>query len=171
MITRRHFDGATASRALYSDCERYRYLLERIWGQPSHMLFYIMLNPSKATEEKNDPTIERCERRARQLGYGGFAVGNLFAWRETHPEKLKKARKPVGPDNDTVLVDAAAKAKTVLCAWGVHGVHQSRAHHVAHLLQARGIPLFSLGQTKLGHPRHPLYVPYTQQPETWQTTD
>jgi hypothetical protein len=27
--------------------------------------------------------------------------------------------------------------------------------------------LFHLGKTKDGHPRHPLYVPYSQKPERW----
>ena len=64
MITRHHQDDRASSTAVYSDCERYRYALTRTWDQSGPKLLYIMLNPSKATEVQNDPTIERCERRA-----------------------------------------------------------------------------------------------------------
>jgi hypothetical protein len=29
------------------------------------------------------------------------------------------------------------------------------------------LPVFHLGLTKAGHPKHPLYIAYTQQPELW----
>ncbi|MEY3307813.1 MAG: hypothetical protein RLZZ413_1851, partial [Pseudomonadota bacterium] len=40
---------------------------------------------STATEFQNDPTVERCERRARALGFGAFRVTNIFAFRATDP--------------------------------------------------------------------------------------
>lgn len=75
-------------------------------------LLYILLNPSTATEEHNDPTVERCERRARALGYGGFAVTNLFAFRATRPEDLKRAGAPVGPGNDEAILDGGGSGRT-----------------------------------------------------------
>jgi hypothetical protein len=166
MIRRRHAAEGKQSEALYSDCETYRYLLSRRWGAGCELL-YILLNPSTATEERNDPTIERCERRARMLGFGGFAVANLFAFRATDPRDLKRAPCPVGPDNDTQLRIAASAAGRVLCGWGVHGEHMARAGAVADLLRRAGIPLWHLGQTRAGHPRHPLYVGYVQEPQLW----
>jgi hypothetical protein len=64
MILRGFTKGDALSEAVYSDCERYRYLLTRVWGSGPKALF-VMLNPSTATEVQNDPTVERCERRAR----------------------------------------------------------------------------------------------------------
>src|SRR6056297_2193666 len=100
MITRRHKAGDTESEAVYSDCLRYRYALTRVWDAGGLRVLFIMLNPSKATEVQNDPTVERCERRARALGYGAFRVMNIFAWRETDPKRLRAAPEPTGPDND-----------------------------------------------------------------------
>ena len=37
-------------------------------GRPA---VFIMLNPSTADESDNDPTVERCERRARSMGFAG----------------------------------------------------------------------------------------------------
>lgn len=166
MIRRRHAAKGKRSEALYSDCETYRYLLSRRWGD-AETLLYILLNPSTATEERNDPTIERCERRARMLGFGGFAVANLFAFRATDPRDLKRAPCPVGPDNDAQLQIAASRAGKVLCGWGVHGAHKARAGAVETLLRQAGTTLWHLGQTKAGHPRHPLYVGYVQKPQLW----
>ena len=78
MITRSFTKGDAPSEAVYSDCETYRYLLTREWAKGPRALF-VMLNPSTATEVQNDPTVERCERRARALGFGAFRVTNIFA--------------------------------------------------------------------------------------------
>lgn len=167
MLTRSHTTEHSVSTALYSDCERYRYRLNRIWDPDRSGVAFIMLNPSTATELRNDPTIERCERRARMLGYGGVSITNLFAWRETSPAALRRAKAPVGPDNDRVLLEDARTAGTVVAAWGVHGVHLGRDAVVRALLHQSGLDLQHLGLTKDGHPRHPLYVAYRVTPMPW----
>ena len=166
-ITRRHRTGDARSLAVYSGCEGYRYQLARIWNPEGPELLYVMLNPSTATETRNDPTVERCERRARTLGYGGFRVANLFAWRATAPREWRAAADPVGPGNDAALAGAAHRAGRILCGWGAHGAHLGRGRQVEALLRRAGRPLFHLGLTRGGQPRHPLYVAYAQQPERW----
>ena len=167
VITRVHDTPDVRSSAVYSPCCRYRYALTRTWDDSGKRLLYVMLNPSKATEVANDPTVERCERRARKLGYGAMRVCNLFAWCETDPARLKAAVAPTGDANDRTLSQAATWADTILCAWGVHGVHHRRDRVVARLLFGEGRPLWCLGKTKDGHPRHPLYVKYDQAPVCW----
>lgn len=163
MIERTHRDGAMISRALYSRCERYRYGLERVWGE-GPMLLYIMLNPSTADETRNDPTIERCQRRATQLGFGAMRIGNLFAWRATRPQDLRRAKSPVGAENDALLRDWQGAADLTLAAWGVHGAHLGRGKEMAAALAG---DVHHLGLTRAGHPRHPLYVSYTVAPAPW----
>ncbi len=126
-----------------------------------------MLNPSTATEVQNDPTIERCQRRAVKTGFGAMRICNLFAWRETSPAALKRAEAPFGPDNDAALAEAAEWADAILCAWGVHGAHRGADRHAKAILSESGTPLFHLGQTKAGHPRHPLYVSYDVALSRW----
>ncbi len=167
MITRTHVKGDAPSTAVYSACEGYRYSLTRVWDEAGRRVNFVMLNPSTATEVQNDPTVERCERRARALGYGGFAVTNIFAWCDTDPAALKKATSPVGEDNDKALAKWANWADDVIAAWGVHGAHQSRGAAVHAALQQAGARILHLGLTKDGHPRHPLYVAYSQQPVLW----
>ncbi|SPH24145.1 hypothetical protein DEA8626_03194 [Defluviimonas aquaemixtae] len=166
MIIRRNEARGTRSEAIYSECGHYRYLLERRWGGGG-VCCYILLNPSTATEERNDPTIERCERRARAMGFGGFAVANLFAYRATVPADLKRTAEPIGSENDATLLEAARGARMVLCGWGVHGAHLNRGPQVEARLRETGVALWQLGLTRDGHPRHPLYVGYARGPEIW----
>lgn len=158
-------DGTT-SRAAYSDCEAYRYCLTRRWGAGGCVNF-IMLNPSVADELRNDPTVERCERRARRSGFGAFSVTNLFAWRDTDPRAMRRAEAPIGPDNDSIVLETALQADQVVAAWGVHGAHRGRGGDVEELLRRAGVSLTHLGLTQGGHPRHPLYTPYARSPQVW----
>lgn len=167
LITRTHQKGDAASVAVYSPCEKYRYMLTRSWDQQGRKALFIMLNPSTATEVQNDPTVERCERRARTLGFGAFRVTNIFAWRDTDPRNMRAAHDPTGPENDRLIGDSCDWADQVICAWGANGEHRSRGLEISHLLQDAKVALFHLGLTKAGHPKHPLYIAYSQQPEKW----
>ena len=167
LIIRRHTADGRDSEAVYSACETYRYSLTRAWEPEGKRLLYIMLNPSKATELANDPTIERCERRARALGYGGFRACNLFALRETDPAKLRRHEAPEGPRNVDQIREALDWADDVLCAWGVHGVHRDQNDVIRDVLRDSSSPILVLGLTKEGHPRHPLYMPYSAEPVPW----
>lgn len=167
MIERRHQKGDAASVAIYSDCERYRYALTRVWDESGARVHFLMLNPSTATEVQNDPTVERCERRARALGYGAFRVTNIFAWRDTDPKAMRRAEEPVGDANDAAILEAANWADATICAWGTHGAHLNRGPAVEALLRDAGGPIFHLGLSKAGHPKHPLYIGYAVQPALW----
>lgn len=166
MISRQFQKGDAASEAVYSDCLRYRYALTRVWGDGPRLL-YVLLNPSTATEEQNDPTVERCERRARGLGCGGFRVTNIFALRATDPAALRQVEDPVGAGNAGALREGLDWADLVICGWGHHGGLRGQGAAVAAALRATGKPLHHLGLTKAGAPRHPLYIGYAVQPQLW----
>lgn len=166
MITKGFAKGDAESEAVYSDCEAYRFLLTRAWG-PGPKALFIMLNPSTATEVQNDPTVERCERRARALGYGAFRVTNIFAFRATDPRAMRAVADPIGADNDRAILSSLDWADSVICAWGNHGLHRDRGRKVEAMLRAAQVPLFHLGLTGHGQPRHPLYIGYEQQPQPW----
>jgi len=166
VITRRFAKGDALSDAVYSDCERFRYVLTRAWG-PGPRALFVMLNPSTATEVQNDPTVERCERRARALGFGAFRVTNIFAFRATDPKVMRAASDPVGPENDAAILGSLPWANAVICAWGNHGLHLDRGPTVEAMLRKAGAGLCHLGLTGQGQPRHPLYVGYDQEPLVW----
>jgi hypothetical protein len=166
VILRRHDSAETRSEAFYSDCGAYRYRLSRDWGDGPRIAF-IMLNPSTASELRNDPTAARCEGRARRGGYGGFDVLNLFAFRATRPGDLRAAADPCGAANAATVVAAAGKAATVVCGWGLHGAFRGQGAAMRELLAASRIPLWHLGLTRDLHPRHPLYVANAVAPLPW----
>jgi len=168
MVIKRLIRGDTESVAEYSACELYRYALTRVWDASGGRVAFLMLNPSTATEVQNDPTVERCERRARALGFGAFRVVNIFAFRATDPRVMRAQGDPVGPGNDAAIVAAADWADRVVCAWGSHGLHLGRGAAVEAVLRRAGRPLYQLGLTKGGQPKHPLYIGYDRQPEIWE---
>ncbi len=168
MIERTHLKGDAESLAVYSPCERYRYELTRVWDPAGGTALFVMLNPSTATERQNDPTVERCERRARTLGFGAFRVCNIFAWRDTDPRRMRAAPDPVGPENDAAISAGCRWADTIVCAWGRHGAHLGRGPYVERLMRGTGRELHHLGLTKAGHPKHPLYIGYAVAPRPWR---
>jgi hypothetical protein len=158
----------TTTGAAISDCGRYRYGLWRIWDDAKPYCLFLMLNPSTADEVDNDPTVERCERRAIEMNFGGLHVANLFAWRSTDPRALTTAADPVGPDNDRAIVQVARAAGMVICGWGNDGALLGRDTAVLALLRAAGVKAHALKVNKVGSPRHPLYVAYTQKPTPYR---
>jgi hypothetical protein len=147
--------------AVISECGQYRYGLSRTWGHEL-ILNIVMLNPSTADAEFDDPTIRRCIGFARRENYGGIQVSNLFAFRATNPSDMKSTSYPVGPSNDQVLRSALRYGRTfgapVLCAWGAHGSYWRRDEWFVQQAKEIGTDLVHLGLTKAGQPKHPLYV-------------
>ncbi len=143
---------------------RYRYLLWRAWGDAGRFALFILLNPSTADQDTDDPTVARCGRRARALGFDGLLVANLFALRSTDPGILREAPAPIGPRNDAAISLAQQLAARTICGWGAHGCGRCRSQAVCEQLMR---PLHHLGLTRDGQPRHPLYVPYSVQPRVW----
>lgn len=151
--------------AVFSPCRRYRYRLWRTWEPAKPPVTFVMLNPSTADEVSNDPTVERCQRRAVAMGYGGLRVANIFALRSTDPGALYAEPDPVGPDNDAAIIEQAQESGLVVCAWGTHGNLQQRGAAVLDLLRAHAVVPCHLGRNADGSPKHPLYVSYTVAPQ------
>ena len=137
--------------ATFDPTGAYRYHLWREWDATLPAVTFVMLNPSTADAEQDDPTIRRCIGFARAWGYGRIEVLNLFAYRATSPRELFAAPDPEGPRNGEHL--AAALGSGVVVAWGNHG---RRAFVGAREMASRDA--HCLGVTALGEPRHPLYV-------------
>lgn len=128
----------------------------------------IALNPSTADETKDDPTIRRCIDFAKRLGFGGFCMTNLFAYRSTYPRDLLKVADPIGPDNNENLWRIAMEAGMTICAWGKSvPIIRQRADFVSTLLSAGGIELCCLRKNNDGSPEHPLYIPADTVPEVF----
>lgn len=131
---------------------------------------FICLNPSTADENFDDPTVQRCWKRTRDLGYGAFVMTNLFAYRATDPKWMKAHPEPIGEWNNDLLWNLAEGAGMVICAWGggdnFHKAHQDRDIEVLKLLKGHIDKLHYLALTTHGHyPRHPLYLANALRPQ------
>ncbi|MFV8818809.1 DUF1643 domain-containing protein [Haliea sp. E17] len=148
-------DGAiAASGAAFSRCRHYRYALWRTWDARRPYAMIIGLNPSTADATHNDPTVTRCIGFARDWGYGGLYVLNLFAFRATLPADLKREPRPVGPANTRWLKKIGRDAGIVVAAWGNDGQHLNRASAVRALFP----DLYCIKMNRSGEPAHPLYL-------------
>lgn len=162
VIDFRHPSGAE-----FSDDRTHRYWLWRRWWmqcEPRQMAMFIGLNPSTADENVDDPTVRRCIDFAKQWGFGGMIMTNIFSIRSTDPQGIRQAG-AARLENEQSLVRLAAKAGRVVCCWGTHGAYQGQGARIRELLA--DVPLYHLGLSKAGHPKHPLYLKATTQPERW----
>ena len=140
--------------AQLSDCRKYRYALWRIWDNSKPHALFIGVNPSTADETNDDPTIRRCIGFAKDWGYGGLCMANLFAFRATKPKDMKLESDPVGIDNNMWLLNLSVEARIIIAAWGINGTYKNRDKEVMTLLPH----LWCLGTTKKENPRHPLFT-------------
>lgn len=145
--------------AILSDDRKYRYALSRIWDVTKGKVMFIMLNPSKADETEDDPTIRRCIGFAKSWGYGGIVVCNLFAYRSTDPKGLLKADNPFGDKNIFITRKLVDEVSIVVCAWGnSHIIKKFKGFSPSSHLEFCRDKMYHLGFTKQGWPTHPLFL-------------
>lgn len=141
--------------ATFSSNRSCRYSLVRAWDESLPALTWVLLNPSTANEQEDDPTIRRVIGLSRTWGYGSATVLNLYARACTCPTELHNnftERERIGPRNNQHLAQLAAP---IVVAWGAHTYARERARKVLTLLPPA---LFCIGQNNDGSPKHPLYA-------------
>lgn len=145
--------------ATISGDEVYRYELTRSWDFGGRGVVWVMLNPSTADADVDDPTIRRCMRFSQREGFNRLKVVNLYALRAANPTALRSHPDPVGPENLHYLklaLTAQWEWPLMIVAWGARGADLARG--LSSLAAVLRRPLFCLGTTRDGQPRHPLYV-------------
>lgn len=146
--------------AKLSKCRKYRYALWKTWDGSKPYAMIIGLNPSKADEIEDDPTITRCINFAKSWGFGGVCMANLFAYRATAPIDMMAANDPIGSENDYWLKELATDAGIVVAAWGNDGSYLERSNQVKSFFP----DLHCLKMNKSGEPAHPLYLKASLRP-------
>lgn len=154
MIEKKSNINGIKSIAKYSDCEKYRYVLTRVWNDKGERVMFIGLNPSTANEIKNDPTVTRMVNFSKKWGFGSITVCNLFAFRSTFPKYMKSKEDPVGTQTDKLIKEELNNVKLVVAAWGNHGKFLNRSTEILKYLK----DFHHFGFTKLNEPRHVLYL-------------
>lgn len=153
--------------AIIDETQKYRYLLWRIWDETKPKIVFLMLNGSTADAETNDNTLNKCISYAKSWGFGKLEIVNLFSYRTALPAVLKKAPDPIGPLNEKYILESLKGANMVVVAWGAHGNYKNQNKVVLKLLKSQNVTPFSLGYTKDGNPKHPLYLKADIKPEVF----
>lgn len=151
--------------AEFSPCRKYRWWLSRRWvpfSADMKIVSWVMLNPSIAGADTDDPTIRRCIAFSKAWGYGALRVVNLYSLIATKPADLWKHPDPIGVRGNDEL-KAARGGDLILCAWGANAP-TDRERKAIEILRATEKPLHCLGITKGGNPVHPLYQPADRKP-------
>lgn len=169
--------GDQYSFAVFSPCDRYRYVLARLWDNyfpeveeylyesQRPVLVVCGKNPSTATHEESDPTLRKLCHYAKRDGFGGLLLVNAFALRTTDPMKvvaaIQRREDAVGPENDNAIRWAKEAPVMAKCAaaWG----KPERACMRRRLVEVKNHGLvgrrwYAYGATKDGYPRHVLYL-------------
>lgn len=155
--------------ALFNEEKTRRFLLWRDWkhiGLPDFKrCAFVMLNPSQAGYQDDDPTVRKCVGFARRWGFGGVTIANLIPIVATDPWDLP-FWKGYFTENERHLKELLAEHETVVVAWGhVDRVLSRRVALSEHInsfqILAAEKQLYCLGHTALrGSPRHPSRAPY-----------
>jgi hypothetical protein len=157
---RRYLATDVRGHALFGGQHReYRYVLRRVWDDLLPTAMFVMMNPSVADIDADDPTVARCQTFARSWGCGGLYVVNTFAYRATDQGRLLAADDPVGPENDRHILAMAKLSRIIVMAYGKpHRSLRQRGVDVCTMLKRHGHRLHALKLNADGTPGHPLYL-------------
>lgn len=148
----------------FSADKRSRYRLWRIWDPSKPCILFIMLNPSTADSDKDDPTIKIIKQHAIAWGYGGIYVGNLYA------TCCSKSRDLVISDerdivNETHIREMRQLCEKVVYGWGTKGPLGKKQKEPQWLRDMVGETAYCIDVTKKDNiPKHPKQHPqYTME--------
>lgn len=165
-----------------------RYRLERdLQGlHGSGRCGFVMLNPSTADADQDDPTIRRCRDFATREGFARLTIANLYPYRATKPQDMRDhvgrlgwhpriGDLPIAGDElDLQAWRETLEGDLTVVAWGatidrpwLRESAAARIIAITDLAKKMGVTLYCLGKTRTGHPRHPLYVPGRQRFVPW----
>lgn len=136
----------------------HRLLLWRNMNDSHNVMLFIMLNPSTADDEEDDPTTKKCRSIARQNGYDAILITNLFSYRASTPDRLIRAQTRNLPESNGWLRFAIKECNAIVVAWGARAQHselRERMLEVLQILEDASQKIYYLGSTKKGYPRHP----------------
>ena len=157
-----------------------RFWLYRRWDEAKSLALVVGLNPSTADADSDDATVRKLYGFFKLWGYGGYYLVNLFPFRATNPEDLRKVGDVImasQEENFAAFSYCALEVKKsnyshgkpvekaeclTLCAWGTNGGIHSHDILVLEWLRKLGASPYALRVTKDGFPSHPLYIPYKQ---------
>ena len=154
--------------AWLSECNKYRYTLNRTWKDDGVLYAYFGINPSTADANIDDATVKKWIGFSERNGGKGFVVGNVFAYRATNVKELADVYDPVGGvGNYTHIKNIIARADVLVPCWGntkkVPKRLRGEIESLKDMILDSNKPVKVFGWTKSNDPKHPLMLPYSTQ--------
>ena len=166
-------DLNTLSGAVFSEDKKFRFALWRKWNlrhvrgesRPRYVMF-VGVNPSKADANQNDLTITKLVHFAKDWGYNGIYMTNLFGMISTDSSFLKdvndkNANQFIGEANDIYMRSLRSDSDLIVYCWGNWKNIDARSSHVMKEFPGG----WCFGKTKSGAPKHPCRLGYKTQIE------
>ena len=161
------------SFCLFSKCRSYRWILKRELLIGKKTIAFIGLNPSKANSSHDDRTVTRIINFCSKWNYKNIYIINLFGLISKSPLQLSKSKDPIGENNNLITLKLLEFWREdancdLWLGWGDKGQLNGRDRKVLKLI--KNFPnlkskennyskrVLSLGLSKKGNPRHPLYM-------------
>ena len=137
-------------KAKFSIDKKHQYELSRHWDLSKSDILFIMLNPSIANEDIDDPTIKRLISFTREFKHGGFFVANLFTYITPYSKTLDTS---IGLTklNLKTIKNLVNKVDEVIYAWG-NSIKEPQ--ELKNLVKNPKC----FGKNLNGTPKHPLYL-------------
>jgi len=166
--------------------------IRRWWvDRPIRWAAWLMLNPSTASDDRNDPTAHRVTHFSRAAGCDGWIGVNLYPFIASRPQEMWRwadwqSHGPAWDVRDSLLanlqdIENAARTATMrFVAFGASAVSRDEAW-LEQCLEAFGQPsdipdadeqFYCLGVNATGQPLHPLArgrqrIPNDRTPVVW----
>lgn len=148
------------SGAIFNEDRSHRLYLWRRWDKSLPWVMLIGLNASTADEWHNDPTVRRGMGFGTRWGYGGLFMCNAYTLVSTDPKKLN-VEDPLCMGAHLAMRVIRSRCGDAVACWGALITQVKGWEDRVERIKRDLAPLSCLGMTKEGHPRHPLYLPYT----------
>lgn len=158
----------THSGAIFSEDKKFRYALWRKWKLAGKYIMFIGLNPSRADAVKNDLTITKLVHFAKQWGFDGLYMTNLFSYIEPDSAFIKKIdgtnyQQFIGEHCDEYLSLIHADCTQLVYCWGNFPNISFRSNTI--IGKFPGGKCF--GKCKSGAPKHPVRLGYATKLELY----
>lgn len=154
-----------SAAACFHEGRSYRFALYRRWSNAPTVTF-IGLNPSRADESMNDPTIRRMISFAQDLGCGSIWVVNVYPKCSPYPSALFSGRIRYKKLNRRWVECASLNSQDVVLAYGNHVKQRDHEWFIQAFPDA-----LALKVNQNGRLAHPLYLPSGTQPMLYLSSD
>jgi len=145
--------------ATFSPCKNYRY---KLWRTPTNAeqksnILFIMLNPSTASDDKDDKTIKILYEITNKWNCGNIYVGNIYPYCASKPSLLNNITIPneIIETNINYVKEMVDICDIIIYAWGTKGPLGDKQLEPEWLKDIVKKNVYCISKSVKGVPKHP----------------